>query len=176
MPRSSLASAATTSSSLKTGAAAGSSLKPAGGGGGGLRSSSLSPASRLKPVETTRGTLISMPGDVLFDFDRDTIRPDAEPVLQELAGLLEKSGDAPVTIGGHTDSKGSDAYNLDLSRRRAVSVRRHLETLGVSPGRLKTQGHGEARPVAPNTNPDGSDNPAGRQMNRRVEVLIGRTP
>lgn len=129
----------------------------------------------LEGVETDRGTVISLPGDVLFDFDKSDIRADAEPVLAQLANLIEKLPQAPVEIEGHTDSKGADAYNQDLSERRADSVKAYLVGgLGVTSERLRTRGHGEKRPVAPNSNADGSDNPAGRQLNRRVEVIIAR--
>lgn len=129
----------------------------------------------LEGVDTDRGTVISLPGDVLFDFDKSDIRADAEPVLARLASLIEKLPQAPVAIEGHTDSKGADGYNQDLSERRANAVKAYLVGgFGVGDERLRTRGHGEKRPVAPNSNADGSDNPAGRQLNRRVEVIIAR--
>ncbi|AGT08998.1 OmpA family protein [Paracoccus aminophilus] len=116
--------------------------------------------------------IVSLPGDVLFDFDSAEIRSDAEPVLDRLAELLDAFSTAPVVIAGHTDSKGSDAYNLALSDRRAASVKAWLSEDGVAAGRMTTEGHGEAEPVAPNEHTDGSDDPEGRQKNRRVEFTI----
>lgn len=129
--------------------------------------------SELQGAETERGTVISLPGDVLFDFDKSDIRRDAEPVLARLASLIEKLSQAAVEIEGHTDAMGSDAYNQRLSERRALSVKNHLVSgYGLAAERLRTTGYGESQPVAPNSHADGSDNPAGRQLNRRVEVII----
>jgi OOP family OmpA-OmpF porin len=77
-----------------------------------------------------------------------------------------------VSIEGHTDSIGSDQYNVRLSQLRADAVSSGLESDGVSGSRLHTRGFGKKYPIAPNKNPDGSDNPAGRAKNRRVEVII----
>lgn len=143
-------------------------------------------ASEVAPdrVETTRGLLtelkarrsdgaivVDLPADVLFDFDKATIRPDAEPALARAAELLKSYPGAQVTIGGHTDAKGDDAYNEALSLRRARSVADRLQA--PAGGRsIKAEGFGERRPVAPNTRPDGADDPDGRQKNRRVEIRI----
>ncbi|MBD2183248.1 OmpA family protein [Planktothrix sp. FACHB-1355] len=76
-------------------------------------------------------------------------------------------------IYGHTDSKGDDAYNEKLSQLRAAAVKYYLiNVFKVQPNRLQTKGFGKIKPIAPNNNPDGSDNPTGREKNRRVEVLI----
>ncbi len=112
--------------------------------------------------------VIRLPGSVLFDFDSDAVRPDAERTLTELAAVLEAHGGRPVRIEGHTDSIASDAYNLDLSRRRAESVQRWLADHGVDAGGLTPLGLGESRPVADNATA------AGRQLNRRVEIVIER--
>ena len=111
-------------------------------------------------------------GDVLFDFDQSYIRDDARPVLARLAEALQALPDARVEITGHTDSKGSDDYNLALSQRRADAVRDWLALLGLSAVTMTTAGAGEASPVAPNTTAGGGDNPEGRQQNRRVEFVI----
>jgi outer membrane protein OmpA-like peptidoglycan-associated protein len=142
-------------------------------------------ASEVAPerVETTRGLLselnarrtdgaivIDLPADVLFDFDKATIRPDAEPALTRAGELLKSYPDARIVIGGHTDAKGDDAYNDDLSLRRARSV---ADRLRAAAGRApEVEGYGERRPVAPNARPDGADDPEGRQKNRRVEIRI----
>lgn len=145
-------------------------------------------ASEVAPsrVETTRtllselnarrtdGTIVvDLPADVLFDFDKAVIRRDAEPALAKAAEVLKSYPDAKVTIGGHTDSKGDDAYNTALSLRRAKAVADRLA--GVSHRDLAAEGFGETRPVAPNATPDGCDDPAGRQKNRRVEIRITPT-
>ena len=143
-------------------------------------------ASEVAPdrVETTRGLLtelkarrsdgaivVDLPADVLFDFDKATIRPDAEPALARAAELLKSYPGAQVTIGGHTDAKGDDAYNEALSLRRARSVADRLQSPAAGRS-IKAEGFGERRPVAPNTRPDGADDPDGRQKNRRVEIRI----
>jgi outer membrane protein OmpA-like peptidoglycan-associated protein len=84
---------------------------------------------------------------------------------------------ARYQVEGHTDAKGTDAYNDRLSQRRARSVRDWLvREAGVAPTRIGTLGFGERRPVAPNERPDGSDDPEGRQRNRRVEILVTPLP
>ena len=117
--------------------------------------------------------VVRLPSDVLFDFDRADIRADAKPVLARLSEALVAMPDRPVSITGHTDSLGSDDYNHTLSERRSVAVREWLSRLRVRRERMTVQGMGEAKPVAPNQNPDGSDNPDGRQKNRRVDFVIG---
>lgn len=127
----------------------------------------------LEVTETETEIRIELSGDVLFDFDRADIRSEAEPVLTGVADVLKQHPDAAVTIAGYTDAKGSDSYNLSLSEKRAASVKDWLVTNGgVDGANLTTQGLGEANPVAPNANPDGSDNPEGRQRNRRVEIAV----
>lgn len=83
-----------------------------------------------------------------------------------------QSRPAPATVEGHTDAKGSDAYNQTLSEKRARTVRDWLAARGALPVDTPIQGWGERRPIAPNLKPDGSDDPAGRQKNRRVEVTL----
>lgn len=119
-------------------------------------------------------TVITLPADVLFDFDKDTIRPDAETALRQIQQVIrDRYPDKPIEIRGYTDAKGEDAYNLALSERRSATVQQWLSTQGGIPaGQMTTKGLGEANPVAPNINADGSDNPQGRQQNRRVEILI----
>jgi outer membrane protein OmpA-like peptidoglycan-associated protein len=125
-------------------------------------------------VEETPGEVkIELSGDVLFDFDQWDIRPDAEPILRQVAEIIQRYPKAKVAIAGHTDAKGADAYNLQLSKRRAASVKTWLVQQGDIDGkRMTTNGSGETKPVAPNTHPDGSDNPEGRQRNRRVELTV----
>ncbi len=119
--------------------------------------------------------IVSLSGDVLFDFDKSDIRADARPVLSKLASVLQAMPEVPVTIIGHTDAKGDDDYNQRLSQDRAASVEAWLADLGVA-SPFTAEGKGESAPVAPNTREDGSDNPEGRQKNRRVEFIIGGDP
>ncbi|MGE8318624.1 MAG: OmpA family protein [Comamonas sp.] len=114
---------------------------------------------------------IALPADVLFDFDKAELRPDAGDSLQKAAELVQGYPKAPLTVRGHTDGKGSDAYNDELSMRRARAVAAGLE--GRSGRKASVEGLGKREPVAPNTTPDGQDNPQGRQLNRRVQILIG---
>lgn len=114
---------------------------------------------------------IDLPADVLFDFDKSDLRADAAAPLNKAGELIKSYATAPLTVRGHTDAKGSDAYNDALSLRRAQAVARALH---AQTGRqAAVQGLGKRQPVAPNTTPDGRDDPVGRQLNRRVQILIG---
>ena len=116
---------------------------------------------------------IELDADVLFDFDKYDLRPEAANSLREVGEVAKSYGNSPVLIEGHTDSKGTHPYNMKLSENRATSVKNWLvQNAGVSASRITTRGFGETKPVAPNTNPNGTDNPAGRQKNRRVEITI----
>ena len=127
----------------------------------------------LGATQTDRGTMISLPGDVLFDYDKATIRTDARPQLDKLAELIKAQNPPSTAIEGHSDGKGDDSYNLKLSERRALAVRDYLISVRTVDGtRLTTRGLGELKPVAPNALPDGTDDPTGRQKNRRVEVTL----
>jgi OOP family OmpA-OmpF porin len=106
-----------------------------------------------------------------FDFNKYNIKREFAPVLDEAAQILKDNPRVRVTIEGHTDSIGSEAYNQRLSERRATAVKRYLVSRGVEADRLETVGYGESRPIAPNTQ-DGRDNPEGRAMNRRAELKV----
>jgi outer membrane protein OmpA-like peptidoglycan-associated protein len=124
-------------------------------------------------VETRDGdTVITVPDRVLFAFDEHELLPEAIPVLDDLVQAIDHFADAPVQVHGHTDAIGSDASNQTLSEQRAQAVVDHFTNAGIDPSRLHAQGFGESQPVAPNTYPDGSDNPDGRAQNRRVEIII----
>ena len=114
---------------------------------------------------------IALSADVLFDFDKADLKPDARPSLDKVAKVLKSYPKANATIEGHTDSKGDDKYNQKLSERRAESVRKFLSAQGATL-RMATRGWGEKKPVAPNAKPDGRDDPDGRQKNRRVEITV----
>jgi len=111
-------------------------------------------------------------GDALFDFDKATLRPDAEETLAAAGAEILKAGKHPVTIEGHTDSIGGADYNMALSENRARAVRDWLAAHGFIPAESAIKGYGKTRPIAPNTTPDGKDDPQGRQKNRRVEIVI----
>lgn len=103
---------------------------------------------------------------VNFDFDKSDIRPDSRPVLDEAAEILKANPEVRISIEGHTDALGSDAYNEKLSVRRAEAVFRYLVNRGVAPERMEVVGYGESRPVADN------ETEQGRAQNRRVELHI----
>jgi outer membrane protein OmpA-like peptidoglycan-associated protein len=109
--------------------------------------------------------------DFLFDFNRAELRTEAAPALDALVQRVAAT-DEPVMVEGHTDAIGSEAYNQGLSERRAASVRNSLIDRGLRGTQLVVRGFGKARPIAANQHPDGSDDPEGRQQNRRVEVVI----
>jgi len=122
---------------------------------------------------TGQETRIELPADILFDFDKSDIRPGAADALKRVAAVLRERAKGTVRIEGHTDSKGEPAYNQKLSERRAESVRKWLiEREGLGNVKFTTQGFGATRPKVPNTKPDGSDDPDGRQLNRRVELVF----
>jgi outer membrane protein OmpA-like peptidoglycan-associated protein len=119
-----------------------------------------------------KGIAVPLPDSVLFDFGSVALRPASREKISLVAGLAKASPDAKIDIGGHTDAVGTDDFNQRLSEARAGVVREALVILGIERSRITSVGYGESRPVAPNTNPDGSDNPGGRQQNRRVEILL----
>lgn len=112
------------------------------------------------------GIAIRFDSGILFDFDSAELRPEARDNLRELARSLQQYPNTDAMIVGHTDSRGSDEYNLGLSQRRAESAAQYLVSQGISRSRLTTLGKGEREPVASN------DTDYGRQQNRRVEVAI----
>lgn len=114
---------------------------------------------------------IDLPADVLFDFDKSDLRADAAASLDKAAELIKSYATAPLAVLGHTDGKGTDAYNDALSLRRAQAVAQALQSRTSRQARV--EGLGKRQPVAPNTTPDGRDDPQGRQLNRRVQILIG---
>jgi outer membrane protein OmpA-like peptidoglycan-associated protein len=114
---------------------------------------------------------IALNADVLFDFDKADLKPEARPSLDKVVAVLKSYPKATARIEGHTDSKGDDQYNQKLSEKRAESVRKFLAAGGATL-RMSTRGWGEKKPVAPNAKPDGRDDPEGRQKNRRVEITV----
>jgi outer membrane protein OmpA-like peptidoglycan-associated protein len=116
--------------------------------------------------QTDRGAIVTLGSDVLFDVNKAELRPGARRAVQRLADVLEQHPDRKVTVEGFTDSTGSAEYNLELSRRRAEAVREALAREGVPEQNIAVQPHGQDYPVADNSTP------IGRQMNRRVEIII----
>ncbi|MCS6926283.1 MAG: OmpA family protein, partial [Candidatus Binatia bacterium] len=126
----------------------------------------------LEARETERGVVVNLP-DVLFEFDSASLTPAARSTVAHIAEVLNREGiGRRVSVEGHTDAIGAEWYNLVLSQRRAETVVRELHENGVDPSRVVARGYGEKYPVAPNTQVDGTDNPAGRAQNRRVEVVV----
>lgn len=121
----------------------------------------------LQAKETERGLELTL-GDVLFEVNEATLKPGAMRNLYQLAEFLKQNSTRNILIEGHTDSTGSETYNLELSQRRAEAVADFLINNGVSPNRITARGHGEAYPVASN------DSTAGRQRNRRVDMVVLR--
>lgn len=119
---------------------------------------------------------IELAADVLFDFDKDTLRPDATASLTKVGEVLKCHAARPIRIQGHIDGKGADDYNKSLSERRAQSVKDWLvRQAGVDGKRIATRGFGKTQPKVSNTKPDGSDDPDGRQKNRRVEIVVKKS-
>jgi outer membrane protein OmpA-like peptidoglycan-associated protein len=115
--------------------------------------------------QTQRGLVISL-SDILFDVGKSTLKPGAQASIQRIAAVLTQYPQHQILVEGHTDATGGDDLNLQLSRDRASTVRSALVTGGVDGSKISAEGFGESRPVASN------DTPAGRQQNRRVEIVI----
>jgi outer membrane protein OmpA-like peptidoglycan-associated protein len=121
--------------------------------------------SDLQARETARGLEMSL-GDILFDVGQASLKPGAEQRLYPLVTFLKANPDRAALVEGHTDSTGSASFNLTLSEQRAESVQRFLSNNGVEARRIAARGYGKAYPVASN------DTSAGRQQNRRVDIVI----
>jgi outer membrane protein OmpA-like peptidoglycan-associated protein len=119
----------------------------------------------LNAKQTERGLVITL-GDVLFDTNKAQLKPGGIRNLEKLAGFLKQYPGRNVRIEGYTDSTGSADYNLGLSDRRANAVRSSLLDMGINSDRITTRGYGEESPVASN------DTAMGRQLNRRVEIIL----
>ena len=123
--------------------------------------------------QSGRSLSMNLSGDVLFDYDKAALKPEAEQALKKVAVVLSQFPESKVTVEGYTDSKGTKAANMQLSRERAQAVKDWLvKNGGVLATNISTKGLGEQYPVAPNTNKDGTDNPLGRALNRRVSIIV----
>lgn len=138
--------------------------------GGGLNENSSSLHGNVQDLHMQ----VNLAADAMFDFDSAVLKPSAAPELQKAADAIRSKGKGTVTIVGHTDAKGNDAYNRKLSLDRANAVKDWLVANGVDQT-YNVSGEGASKPIAPNTNGDGSDNPEGRAKNRRVEINISST-
>jgi outer membrane protein OmpA-like peptidoglycan-associated protein len=123
----------------------------------------------LTPIEI--GQVFRL-NNVFFDFDKYDLRPESNTELNRVILFLNEYPNIEIEMSAHTDSKGSDEYNLTLSANRAKSVMDYIISKGISKSRIVSKGYGETKPVADNANADGTDNPEGRQLNRRVEFTI----
>lgn len=124
----------------------------------------------VEKTELVAGQVFSIPVNVLFDFDGDVVRPEGHEALGEFYQAIVEGGATEVLVVGHTDAKGTEEYNLDLGLRRAAAVALVLSQLGFE--NIDIDSAGESLPVAPNSFDDGTDNPEGRQLNRRVDIEI----
>ena len=129
-------------------------------------------ASVSDSVRHTTETTISF-NNILFDFNKSNIKAQYKPDLDKVSNYLVKTAPSDkIEVAGHTDSKGTEVYNLALSKRRANAASEYFIEGGVLKKRIKVTGYGESKPAAPNENPDGTDNPGGRALNRRTEIII----
>src|SRR5262245_24298097 len=119
-----------------------------------------------------RSLSMNLSGDLLFDSDKATLKPEAEQALKKVAVVLSKFADSQVTVEGFTDSQGTQSRSLELSRERAEAVKNWLVKNGIAAANIATKGYGEGYPVAPNRNENGGDNPVGRALNRRVSIIV----
>jgi outer membrane protein OmpA-like peptidoglycan-associated protein len=122
----------------------------------------------MRAKQTDRGMMLTL-GNVLFDTAGATLKPGADEMISRLSQFMQSHPDLKVRIEGHTDSIGSDSYNEALSQRRAESVASALESRGIPAAQIQAVGRGKSAPVA------GNDTPAGRQQNRRVEIIFSDT-
>lgn len=127
----------------------------------------------VKVTQQESEILIELSADVLFDFDKSTLKQSAVASLKKVATRIKEDAIGDVRVEGHTDSKGSNEYNQTLSEKRAISVRDwFISDGGLSNVQFVTKGFGELKPVVSNTTEEGVDDPIGRQRNRRVEIII----
>lgn len=132
---------------------------------------SIGGATSIVSDPTGFGFSVALSGDYLFEFDEFKLSSQAQESLESIWSLYQKNDGTSILIEGHTDSKGNEDYNLTLSVKRASSVKSWFLNKGVSADLITTIGHGESKPIEPNTL-NGEDNPEGRALNRRVNISI----
>jgi len=123
----------------------------------------------LQPFEVNKPIVLK---NILYDFGTATLRPEAKTVLNELVAIMNNNPKIKIELSSHTDSIGSDAYNNKLSQQRAQACTDYVIAAGIAADRVFAKGYGKTRPVAPNSLPNGKDNPDGRQLNRRTEFTV----
>ncbi len=123
----------------------------------------------LQPIEIAKAIVLE---NIFYDFDKATLREISKLELDKLVTILKENPTLQVQLNAHTDSKGKHAYNMRLSDARAKSCVEYLILKGIDRSRLTSKGFGATKPIAPNKYPDGSDNPEGRQQNRRTEFQV----
>lgn len=131
-------------------------------------------AQGLLSSKNERGLVLFLP-DVLFEFDKADLTDAARTKIHAVSEIVVRlAPERTLSVEGHTDAVGTEEYNLDLSLKRAQAVQAELATGGVAAEKIRSIGHGEKFPVAPNKSAEGKDDPQGRAQNRRVEVVIER--
>jgi outer membrane protein OmpA-like peptidoglycan-associated protein len=138
------------------------------------RSTDLTSALKDLNAEVTPQQIkVRLAADLLFDFDKADVKQDAEPALAKVVTVLKAYPGASLSVEGHADGKGSEAYNQALSEKRAANVAHWLASrANLDAASVHARGWGKSKPIAPNTKPDGADNPDGRATNRRVEIIV----
>jgi len=124
------------------------------------------PVAQQTEVVAPTATKVVLNADTFFDFDKDTLKPEGRQVLDQVAAQAAAINLETLIAVGHTDSIGTEQYNMGLSQRRANSVKNYLVSKGIDPNRIYTEGKGEANPIASNATREG------RAQNRRVEIEI----
>ena len=121
--------------------------------------------------QETRGMVITLSGNVMFESNKSTLFPGAREKLNDVAeALTQQDPESQIVVEGHADSRGDDQYNMELSQERAESVREYLVSQGIDANRIRAKGYGETRPIADNSSPEG------RANNRRVEIVVQQGP
>ena len=123
----------------------------------------------LVPIEA--GQTIRL-NSIFFETESSVLEQESMPELERMVKIMNDHTSLKIEISGHTDNKGGTDFNHRLSEKRAQAVVDHLVDLGIDKQRLKAIGYGETKPIVPNENPNGSDNPEGRQLNRRTEFEV----
>lgn len=139
------------------------------GAGKMMKDTLQSPDQCLQAFEVNKPIVIK---NILYDFDKADLRPESKTVLNGLVTILKDNPKIKIELSSHTDSIGSDAYNLNLSQMRAQSCVDYIIASGIETERIFAKGYGRTKPIAPNSTPDGKDNPDGRQLNRRTEFTV----
>ena len=130
---------------------------------------SIPSVSRLGIISQNDRFIVS---NILYEYRSAKLNETAKKELDKLVLIMKKNPKIVIELSSHTDSKGGDSYNMKLSNERAKKAKEYIISKGIDEKRIVSIGYGETKPIAPNTNPDGSDNPEGRAKNRRTEIRI----